>query len=403
MLNTPFLSWRRALAAGVTACSLIVLAACGGGGDDGGSSGNPPVAGASNYTQGPITGFGSVFVGGVRFDDSSASVVDEDGNSVSRSLLKLGVTVEVDSGSISVGSSSALALRIRLGNEVKGPVSDIDTAASTVKVLGQTVLITTSTLFDETLMGGLSALRDGQIIEVYGINDPANKRVVATRIEAEDGANFYKLRGQIVNLDTTAKTFTINDVVFNYASLPAGSVPPGLVNGQYVRVLVQTTQVNGQWVVAQIRGGLRVPDARMNSKVEGIITSFTSTSTFQVNGLAVDASAASFPDGTAGIVLGARVEVYGTVENGVIVASKVEIEERNWQGPREWELRGELGNLNTTDKTFALRGVTVWYGASGVEFKDGTEASLANGKRVEVKGVLSTDRVRLEARRIEFK
>jgi Domain of unknown function (DUF5666) len=403
MLNTRLLSWRHALAASITAGSLIVLAACGGGGDDAGSGGTPPVSGATNYTQGPITGFGSVFVGGVRFDDSSASVVDEDGNSVSRSLLKLGMTVEVDSGSINVSAGSALALRIRLGNEIKGPVSDINVAASTVKVLGQTVLITTSTLFDETLVGGLSALRAGQIVEVYGINDPANKRVVATRIEAEDSAEFYKLRGQIANLDTTAKTFTINDVVFNYASLPAANVPPGLVNGQYVRVLVQTTQVNGQWVVAQIRGGLRVPDARMNSKVEGIITSFTSTSTFQVNGLAVDASKATFPDGTTGIVLGARVEVYGTVENGVLVASKVEIEERRVPGPRELELRGELGNLNTTDKTFALRGVTVWYGGTGVVFKDGTEASLANGKRVEVKGVLSTDRVRLEARRIEFK
>jgi hypothetical protein len=38
-----------------------------------------------------------------------------------------------------------------------------------------------------------------------------------------------------------------------------------------------------------------------------------------------------------------------------------------------------------------------------VTFKDGTEANLANGKRVEVKGVLSTDRTRLEATRIEIK
>ncbi len=66
------------------------------------------------------------------------------------------------------------------------------------------------------------------------------------------------------------------------------------------------------------------------------------------------------------------------------------------------ELRGELGNLNANDKTFALRGVTVWYG-SAVVYRDGTEAMLANGRRVEVQGVLSTDRTRLEAQRIEFK
>jgi hypothetical protein len=66
------------------------------------------------------------------------------------------------------------------------------------------------------------------------------------------------------------------------------------------------------------------------------------------------------------------------------------------------ELRGELGGHNSVAKTFALRGVTVWYGGT-VEYRGGTETALANGRRVEVLGVLSADRTRLEARRIEFK
>ena len=128
---------------------------------------------------------------------------------------------------------------------------------------------------------------------------------------------------------------------------------------------------------------------------------FTSATNFEISGLKVDAANASFPDGQTGVVLGARVEVHGTVTNGVLVATKVEIEERR-AAPRELELRGTLGNLNATDKTFALRGVTVWFGGT-VVYRDGTEATLANDKRVEVKGVLSADRTRLEARRIEFK
>jgi hypothetical protein len=90
------------------------------------------------------------------------------------------------------------------------------------------------------------------------------------------------------------------------------------------------------------------------------------------------------------------------VSNGVIVASKVEIEERRLPGPRKLELRGEIANLNTTDLTFALRGVTVWYGGD-VNYVDGTAADRANGRRVEVKGPLASDRTRLEAQRIEFK
>ena len=402
MLKLRIPDWRLALASATAIGATALLVACGGGGDATPAAGaTPPVA--SSYTQGAITGFGSVFVAGVRFDDSAATFDDDEGNSRSRSELKLGMMVEVDAGAVDRSAASALALRIRLGNEIVGPVGTKDVAASTVQVLGQTVLVTTSTVFDETLAGGLSALTTGTVVEVYGILDPTTGRVVATRIEAEAGATAYKLRGQISNLNTTLKTFTINGQLISYASLPGVGVPPGLTNGQIVRVRLQTTQVAGAWVATALRGGLRVPDvARRDAHVEGVISTFTSTGNFEVNGLKVDASGATFPDGTAGIVLGARVEVEGVVTAGVLVASKVEIAERRTPAERPLELRGELGSLNTTDKTFALRGVTVWYGGA-VEYRDGTEATLANGKRVEVKGVLSTDRTRLEARRIEFK
>jgi hypothetical protein len=93
--------------------------------------------------------------------------------------------------------------------EVLGPVSAVDTTAGTLTMLGQTVLVTTSTLFDATLAGGLAAIAAGAVVEVYGILDTANARIVATRIEAEDSATAYQLRGRIANVDTTAKTFTM--------------------------------------------------------------------------------------------------------------------------------------------------------------------------------------------------
>jgi hypothetical protein len=398
---------RTALTAGTALISAAFLPACGGGGGDSGSPASaspatPAAAAASSYAQGAITGFGSVIVGGVRYDDSTATVTDDDGNSRSSREFRLGMTLQVDAGNVDRANASALALRIRLGNEIVGPVGTVDTAASTVTVLGQTVLITTSTVFDDSLTGGLAALTAGKVVEVYGILDPANARIVATRIELEDSVTAYKLRGAIAALDTTAKTFTLNGQVINYAGVPTANVPANLANGQIVRVLLNTTQVAGQWVATAVRSGLRLPPTLPDAKVEGVITAFTSTTSFTVNGLVINASGASFPDGTAGVVLGARVEVSGQVVDGVLVATKVEIEDRRNQGVRNLELRGELGNLNTTDKTFALRGVTVWYGGT-VEYRDGTETTLANGRRVEVRGVLSTDRTRLEARRVEFK
>ncbi len=86
----------------------------------------------------------------------------------------------------------------------------------------------------------------------------------------------------------------------------------------------------------------------------------------------------------------------------MLVATKVEMEDRRDRGRRALEFRGEMSNLDTTAKTFALRGLTIWYGGT-VVYSNGTEATLADGKVVEVKGVISTDRTRIEARRIEFK
>jgi len=402
MLKLRLSDWRAALAASVAIGAAALLVACGGGGDATPSTPTVTPAAATSYTQGAVSGFGSVIVGGVRFDDSTATVSDEDGNTKTRSDVKLGMMVEVDHGNVNRSAATALAVRIRMGSEVVGPVGIIDTGASTVKVLGQTVLVTTSTVFDSTLSGGLSALHAGDVIEVHGILDPANARIVATRIEPKAGATSFKLRGAIASLDTTAKTFKINGELISYAGLPSGNVPPGLTNGQIVRVLVQTTQVSGAWVATALRGGLRLPDAaRSQAHVEGVITVFTDSKSFEINGLKVDATNATFPDGSTGVVLGARVEVEGAIVGGVLVATKVEIEERRDMGRRELELHGAMSNLNSTDKTFALRGVTVWYGGT-VEYRGGTEATLANDKRVEVKGVLSTDRTRLEARRITF-
>ena len=393
--------WRLALTAVAALGASALLIACGGGGDATIPATATP-AQATTYTQGAISGFGSVIVGGVHFDDSTATVLDDDGTTRSRSDLKLGMMVEIDSGNVNRAAATALAMRLRWASEIVGPVGTVDLAASTVKVLGQTVLVTSSTIFDETLSGGLTALTAGRVVEVHGILDPANARVIATRIEPRVVAPLYRLRGVIAALDTTAKTFSINGELISYAGLAAASVPASLSNGQVVRMLLQTTQVAGAWVVTALRGGLRLPDPSREAHVEGVITVFTSSASFELNGLRVDASNARFPDGSAGIVLGARVEVEGLVNNGVLVASEVEIEERRTLGMRPIELRGDIGNLNTTAKTFALRGLTVWYGGN-VGYVGGAEASLANGQRVQVVGVLGNERTRLEARRIEFK
>ena len=225
-------------------------------------------------------------------------------------------------------------------------------------------------------------------------------KVTAPRIEPKTGATFYRLRGTVTDFNDAAKTFKIGGELISFASVT--NLPPTLANGRIVRVQLLTTQVAGAWVATRIGLGIRGPaEGISDAHVEGAITTFTSTTDFEVNGLKVNATNARFEDGTTGIVLGARVEVTGTVTNGVLVATKVEIEDGRDDGQRPLELHGSIASIDTTAMTFALRGVTVWYGGT-VTYKNGTAADLAVNKRVEVYGKLSTDRTRLEASRIEF-
>lgn len=390
-----FIHRRRLLPAMLTA--TLALAACGGGGSAGVGSG-----GTGSFAVGPISGFGSVIVNGVRYDDSAATVVDDDGNTAGSDDLKLGMVIEVTGSAIDrpadpTQPATASASAIRYGSEIKGPVEAVDVGAGRLTVLGQTVEVSARTVFDSPLAGGLAALSPGQIVEIHGVAGAG--RLVATRIELEDATSSYKLRGAITDLDTTARSFRIGSATISYAGL---SSPPALANGNLVRVRLNTTPVAGVWTATELRTGARPVDDRDEAEVEGVVTAFTSSSRFSVDGIPVDASGATFEDGVPGdLAVGVRVEVEGRISNGTLVARKVEFEDDDDDDRGQIELHGTIEGLNTAAGRFTLRGVTVDY--RNATYEDGrTEASLVNGARVEVEGRLAADGVTVEAIEIDF-
>lgn len=238
--------WRSGLTlllAGAATATLLV--ACGGGGDAPAASGS---ATAQSFTAGPISGLGSIIVNGVRFDDSTARVESaDDSDSHTSRELKLGMMVEVEASAIDDSTARATAAVVRFGSEIVGPVAAADSAAQTIRVLDQTIEIKPNTVFDDSLAGGFAALTVGRVVEIHALFDASTGHYVATRIEDKTGALAYRLRGRISALDTTAKTFKIGDAVINYGNVAAADLP-ALADGQRVRVRLQTTQVNGQWL-----------------------------------------------------------------------------------------------------------------------------------------------------------
>jgi hypothetical protein len=128
-----FAAWRRA---GLLACATLAAAllhACGGGVEGQGTGS------VSSYSEGPISGFGSIIVNGVHFDESQAAISDDDGNLLSAADLKLGMTVRIDGGAIDRTLGTAVADAVRVGSDLIGPVSANDVVGGRLTMLGQTV------------------------------------------------------------------------------------------------------------------------------------------------------------------------------------------------------------------------------------------------------------------------
>lgn len=381
-----WLRWSGALALAAAA----VAAGCGG---------SVGTGGTGSYSSAPIEGFGSLYVGGIKYDDSAASVVDEDGGASSRSALRLGMTVEVEGGQIGGTEAApiAVAQRIRSVSELVGLAADIDAAAGTLKVFGQTVKLDAFTLFDSAFASGLSSVPDGAAIEVFGSFDVAAGQFLATRIAARSGTQIaYKVRGPVQELDTAAKTFRIGAALFSY-----DAAQPLLAPGAWLRVQAGTQAVAGRWPVLRIDAGVRpLPDLD-RVKLRGAITRYAGDADFDLNGQRVDARTANFVGQPGDLGLGKVVVVDGASAAGVLIAGKVRLDERG-AAQGSITLQGTIESLDAGALTFVLRGSTVEYGANGVQFDGGSAGDLANGRAVTVRGNPTAGGTRISARRISF-
>ena len=366
----------------VGAVLSVLLAACGGG------SGGTDQPARSTYAFGRIAGFGSIVVNGVHFDETSARIQDEDGVDHARGELGLGMMVEVEA------DDSAHAHDIRFLSLMRGPVESV--ATSSLVVLGQTVSVNATTVFDDSMAGGLAAIKPGMVVRIFGLLDTSGS-YTATRIDSPSTTS-YALLGFVTAVDATAKTLSIGNALIDVSAAP---LPNGTAVGSLVRVKLQTTKVNGAWVAINVRSGMRHPPEGDHAEIEGVVTDFTSTKSFSVDGTPVDASNASFPDGTTGLTKGARVEVEGAFVAGVLVATKVEIESEDEMEAEGLEVDGVITAVNTVNSTIVVHAVTVSY-AGAVDFVGGTAMDLLVGAKVEVHGSLAADGTTLNATRIRF-
>lgn len=394
-MTTPTLRAWRAL--GVALAAALVLISCGGGVGTGGTGS------FSSVSVGQITGYGSIIVNGVRYDVDGVggNLSDDDGQGRSLDELKLGVVVQVEAGAITTTTTppSAVATKVVIGSELLGVIDSVtsDAGGTTLRIAGQDVRVTPGgTLLDDRFTGGLADLVRGATVEVYGAFDAANARIGATRIEPKAATAAPRVRGPVSAITGNVMRIGASDYV-------AATLPAGVSVGAIVRLKLQATpDAQGRWRVDSFAGGgVTLPDAD-EAELEGRVTSVAGLpASFQINGVTVNAGAIS----TAGVVLGVKVEVEGTAAGGVITARKIELKgaddsgSSGGDGGLKLEFHGTLTALDAVARTFRLVGrtETFSYARSDVDI----EGTLANGVSVEVKAVLGSDGVTIDATEIE--
>lgn len=387
----PFVA-RPLAALGIAVAASFVVAACGGGSDAGAAAPPPPappppVSAGGTYADGPISGFGSVIVNGVRFDDSASSVTDDEGRRLSSDDLRLGVEVEIEGGDDQGGRVTAERLHVH--SAIVGPVEAVDASRRMLTVLGQAVSVSAATVIDDSPPGGIAGLAGGTVVRVYGPVD-ATGRTHATRLESGGSPASFRVVGVLGALDAASHRAQVGSAVIDTGGLAA--LPAGLVVGDRVLAVLDPSPVAGTWrATALVRAERHFQDDHGEAHVHGTVTSFTSATVFEVDGMPVDASHAEFPDGQAGLAPGAEVEVEGRQVDGTLAATSVHLEDERHGLGEDVELHGQISDLDAAALTFTLRGSVVSYASPSLVFEPGDASRLVDGASVEVKGDLAAD------------
>lgn len=366
----------RWLPAALAALLAIGIGGCGGGG--GGTVAEGGIGG-TGISSGSITGMGSIFVNGRRFEIESAEITIN-GTPAMSTRLEVGYVVDVRAD-FDDGIAERVAFRANLIGEIDavGPAGEFT-------MLQQTVRVTPTTLFSNA--EGLDNIADTDRVLVSGYRNSSNE-VVASHIRLLTGGAFPtdQIVGQVESV-RPGVGFTIGGLTIVTTEEP-NIDERVMVRGDYVP---SAQEFNATKVeeIEDLGSG-----ERAEAELEGIVDSFTNTAAFTVNGITIDAGDATVEGGSLG--QDAEVEVEGVFnDSGVLVADRVEVD-------REDTVTIEA-DVSSTDPDAGL--VRFFSDALAVEVNDKTRirddrddlepfgiGDIASTDRLEIEGYVEGDSV----------
>lgn len=375
---------------------LTTIIGCGGSGSGGGGALTGPSSGSSNtISYGAITGFGSIFVNGVEFFLSPNVQVFLDDALLSEADLRKGMLVKVD-GSVNNGSPTGSAITVIFNDLVEGPITQINLNDNSLTILGKTVFVDANTIIKDYVSDRfddaddninpplkLSDLKINDYVEVSGMIT-SNGQILASRIERKPivyipGVTIVEVKGVMTNHNSVNMSFNLGPILVDYST--ASQVEGNIANNVFVEAK-GTLNASGSILTAQ---KVEEEDGPLNNtgsekiEIEGVVTSFTSSTFFSLMGIPVDATLATFEGGASDDVsLNVRLEVEGFLSNGVLIADEIKFKSNQVKIDAHIQGAPQSNSLQILGLTINFNGLT--------EIKNGP---LSNNDPVEIRGFVT--------------
>lgn len=425
---------KRLLARALAVAATLGLAGCGGGGSGAIETGNPPptppAGPISVGVVGTITGFGSVYVNGIRYAVTPETVVAVEGEADTLgddSRLRLGMKVRIDAED---DDGERSAERIEYDDDLRGPVEAVepdaaDPATGAFRVIGVTITVDADTVFDDDVGNNdgipgidIRDLAPGMIVEVSGF--PTDDGFLATRVDRElddfgDDPEVgqpdvdddeIEIKGYVDAVAASGSSITVRGVDFlvdGRTLFEDGLLPNENLVGVFVEV--EADIVGNDYVAVEVEreddfdSDFDDDDRNDEFEIEGVLQAVDSSAepnTVTINGLTVPVNDASSLEG----LVGTRVEIKGSFNaEGVLVLTRAEIE-------AEDNLRTEdlVASVDPAAVTFTTRLGLVVSPDGGSRVEDDADdddddrltpadfiGRLQIGDRIEARGRIASD------------
>jgi len=333
---------RNFVLAGIAAA---VMLGCGGSGDsDTSTSGGS----SSITTVGAITGFGSVYVNGVKFETESAVYEVEDESAFDDSALKVGMVVKVK-GRINDDGLTGTANQIIYEDEIEGPVQGLTATATTksFNIFGVPVTVSsTDTFFDNGLT--FAGLQDGNNVEVSG---NFNGQALQASYIKLDNDNDAEIKGVVSNVNGNQFTLTsffgaVINVTVDLSAIPTPIIPQ---DGQYVEVEgIPTGGNNLEAFRVELEDRHHLSDDEGEIEIRGLLTE--DNGSYFLNGMPTTliSSIRYEPPELENTINnlppeGMMVKIHGDYRNGTLVIDRIENKQESL------EFKGDVAAISASD------------------------------------------------------